>query len=498
MAKSSSAFDLTLPPRDRSVPAYRWLCAALKAEILKGRLRPGTRLPSTRNLAAEYGLARGTIVNAFEQLQSEGYIAGSIGSGTRVSPVLPENLSRLVSGEATKPAKRSKRRTPGSAYGRRVQLFPNFENSPVRAFRCNLPALDLFPVTTWAKITARRWREVTARLLMGCEALGYLPLREALADYLVRFRGVQCNPEQVVIVSGTQEALDLAARLLLDPGDSACMESPGYLGATLVLRALGARIIAAGVDGEGIDVQSLARRGVRLVYVTPAHQFPLGTTMSMARRLQLLAWAGKANAIVFEDDYDSEFRYSGQPIPALQGLDRGDRVIYAGSFSKVLFPSLRLGYMIVPEFLLGRVAAAKSLTSRHAPVMEQSVLNDFIREGHFARHLRRMRKIYSERLAVLLEESRLRLAGLLEVSNVQAGLQTTASLCNGMSGRAASQAAAKRGISVTPVSDYGPEASARNMIQLGFAAMNPAEIRRGIRELEVALRKPTAQLAARR
>ena len=256
---------------------------------------------------------------------------------------------------------------------------------------------------------------------MGCDPLGYIPLRQAVAEYLSRSRGVRCVPEQVAIVSGVQEALDLTARLLLNPGDRVCVENPGYPGAVLAFQAFGARIFAAGVDDEGIEIRQFPAHGVRLIYVTPGHQFPLGTTMSLARRLQLLEWARKSGAMIFEDDYDSEYRYSGRPIPALQGLDDSGSVLYAGSFSKVLFPALRLGYVVVPFDLLHHFEAIQSLTVRHAPLLEQLVLTDFITEGHFGRHLRRMREVYAERLSVLLEEARLRLAGLLEISMSKRG-----------------------------------------------------------------------------
>ena len=487
MAKLATAFELALPPRNPNTPAYRWLYASLRAEILYGRLRPGARLPSTRDLASQYELARGTIVNAFEQLKSEGYIDGSVGSGTYVSRVVPEKLLHVTPGHAAKPAVQGKRQLVISDYGRRARLFAGYENRPTRAFRANLPALDLFPTILWTKITMRCLRRISRRHLMGCDPLGYIPLRQAVAEYLSRSRGVRCVPEQVAIVSGVQEALDLTARLLLNPGDRVCVENPGYPGAVLVFQAFGARIFAAEVDDEGIIIRQLPPRGVRLIYVTPGHQFPLGTTMSLARRLQLLEWARKSGAITFEDDYDSEYRYSGRPIPALQGLDDSRLVLYAGSFSKVLFPALRLGYVVLPFDLLHHFEAIQSLTSRHAPLLEQLVLSDFITEGHFGRHLRRMREIYAERLSALLEEARLRLAGLLEISSVEAGLQTAGWLCGGIDAESAATAAAKRNVDVTPLDRYSQGKVVPEGLQLGFAALDLKEIRRGVRELAIAL-----------
>ncbi len=498
MTKLAAAFELSLPPASPGVPAYRWLYSALRNEILHGRLSPGARLPATRDLSRQYGLARGTIINAFELLKSEGYVEGSVGSGTYVSRVLPEELLHVAPRAGTREAGQQGAHITVSRYAQRAKLFPGYENRPTRAFRCNLPALDLFPVHLWTQITTRCLRRVTSRLLMGCDALGYRPLREALAEYLSRSRGVKCVPEQLAIVSGVQEALDLAARILLNPGDRVCMENPGYSGAASAFQAFGAKISTAGLDEEGLCIGCLPPRAVRLVYVTPGHQFPLGTTMSLRRRLQLLEWARKTGALIFEDDYDSEYRFSGRPIPALQGLDNHELVIYAGSFSKVLFPALRLGYMVIPGTLLHHVEAVKSLTTRHAPVLEQVVLNSFIREGHFGRHLRRMRMVYSERFSVLLDEVRAKMTGMLEMSKVEAGLQTTARLLGGIDGKSAAAAAAKRDVEITPVSIYSEGNGKQDALQLGFAAVDPREIRRGVHELAAVLEAELKTRGARR
>ncbi len=426
-------------------------------------------------------------MNAFEQLRSEGYAEGSMGSGTFVSRVLPDKLLQVAPGHAPKPAAQAKRHIVVSNYGRQARLFGGYENLPIRAFRANLPALDLFPTALWTRITLRCLRRISRRQLMGCDPLGYMPLRQAVADYLCRSRGVRCVAEQVVIVSGVQEALDLTSRLLLNPGDRVCIENPGYPGAVLAFQAAGAKIHAARIDEEGIAVRQLPARGVRLVYVTPGHQFPLGTTMSLARRLKLLEWARNSGALIFEDDYDSEYRYSGRPIPALQGLDAGGLVLYAGSFSKVLFPALRLGYVVVPFDLLPHFEAALSLTVRHASLIEQLVLSDFLADGHFSGHVRRMREVYAERLSILLEEARARLGGLLEISNVEAGLQTAGWLRAGIDGEAAAAAAAKRDVYVMPLDRYSQGRVAPEGLHLGFAAFDGKEIRRGVRELAIAL-----------
>ena len=482
MAKRTPPYNLLLPPREAKTPAYRWLYAALRADILAGRLRPGSRLPATRDLAGQYRLSRGTVLSAFEELKSEGYLHGSAGSGTYVSSVLPEHLLQVTT-QHSQERPSQKQTPPLSVYGLRVQPFPNLESRPTRAFRANLPALDLFPAQIWTRLAERRLRHLSIPQLLGCDTMGYLPLRTAIAAYLNASRGTQCEPEQVMIVSGTQEALDLAGRMILNPGDSVCMEDPGYPGAAMAFEALGAKICPVSVDHEGMRIPSA--RKTKLVYITPGHQFPLGVTMSLARRLQLLDWARRSRALIFEDDYDSEFRYSGRPVPALQGLDRQGLVLFAGTFSKVLFPGLRIGYLVLPSDLIDSFAAAKSVLNRHAPPFEQTVLCDFMVEGHFERHLRRMREVYSERLSTLLDAARRKLAGLLQLSDVEAGLQTVGWLQQGIKSKAARRAAELRKVEVTPL------LVERQGLQLGFAAVNPQEIKRGVHQLAVALEQLT-------
>ena len=487
--KRATPFDLALPPRGSETSAYRWLYASLRAEILEGRLQSGARVPATRDLARQYGLSRGTIVSAFEVLKSEGYLRGTAGSGTYVSSILPDALLQVARSSGVRPSPQQKKKYRVSDYARRAKLFSGFQVRPSRAFRPNVPALNLFPTALWTQITARRLRRASTQLLLGCDPMGYGPLREAIAHYLSASRGVKCGPEQIAIVSGVQEALDLTARVLLNRGDRVCMENPGYVGARMVFEAAGAKVSATPLDEEGMKVRGRTLRGSRLVYVTPGHQFPLGTTMSLSRRLELLESARKSGTLIFEDDYDSEFRYSGHPIPALQGFDRNGLVIFAGSFSKVLFPSLRLGYLVIPPDLTEFFTAAISLTTRHAPLLEQAVLCDFIVEGHFGRHLRRMREIYAERLSVLLEAARDKLAGLLEISEIEAGLQTVGWLREGIDGESATRAAAARGVEVFPLSRYSRGRIAREGLQLGFAAVDAREIRRGVQELAAALKE---------
>jgi GntR family transcriptional regulator/MocR family aminotransferase len=487
MPKRTTTLPLTLPPREPGAPAGRWLVNALCAEIVEGRLKPGSRLPATRDLALQYGLSRGTVVAAFDRLMSEGYLEGRVGAGSFVSRVLPDRFLAPRRGAAVG------RSTDGAARGTLARGIPvrrpllrdlaGYEPRPPRAFRANTPALDLFPVTIWAQVTGRRLRRATPSQLLGCDAAGYQPLRQAVAEYLATSRGVRCTADQVVVVSGTQEALDLTARVLVRPGDRALVEDPGYDGAVAAFEAHGARVTGVAVDGEGMVVPPARARGARLAYVTPAHQFPLGVSMSLRRRLEVLDWARRSGTLVVEDDYDSEYRYAGRPLPALQGLDRDGLILLAGSFSKVLFPALRLGYLVVPETLVDAFRATKSVASRHAPLLDQAVLCDFITAGHFGRHIRRMREIYAERLGVLLAGVRERLAGSLAILDVEAGLQAAALLPTGTDDERVAAAAAARGIEVIPLSRYARAAAGRAGLQLGFAAVDPDGLRRGIEGL---------------
>jgi GntR family transcriptional regulator/MocR family aminotransferase len=426
MPRQATSLPLSLPASAAGVPLYRWFYDELRVAILEKRLASGARLPATRDLAKQYRLSRATVVRAFEQLESEGYVEGKVGAGTYVSRVLPDELLQV--GRSARTGIKRARKVRWSAFANRLRAFPEANLRPARAFRANQAALDGFPTALWAQVAARRLRRASAQLLAGGEALGYRPLRQAVAEYLNTSRGVKCTAEQVLIISGVQEGLERAAHLLLNSGDPVWVEEPGYPGAAIVFRAVGARLCPVPVDAEGLSLEEGQRRWKRakLVFLTPAHQFPLGVTMSLRRRLALLEWARRSRALIFEDDYDSEYRYSGRPIPAMQGLDRSGVVIFAGSFSAVLFPALRLGYLVVPEEMVDVFAAAESVSTHHPPLLEQAVLCDFIVEGHFARHIRRMREIYAERLQVLLESAKAKLADSLEISNVEAGLQTVA------------------------------------------------------------------------
>lgn len=472
-------------------PYYRQLYEGVRVEILSGRLPARARLPSTRAVAAEFGVSRTTVVAAFDQLLAEGYLEGRAGSGTYVAPSLPDDM--LGVRDASRPTVRPS--GGGRALSRRGEVMAATPTSVARdrgaprAFRPGVPATDEFPFGVWRRLVGKVWRRPSAGLLEYGEPAGYGPLRAEISTHLGPARAVRCEPGQVIVVSGSQQALDLCARVLLDPGDPVWVEEPGYRGARAALLGAGARLVPVPVDEEGLDVRAGISQGpdARLACVTPSHQYPLGVTMSLARRLELLRWAKISSAWVVEDDYDSEYRYSGRPLEALQGLDTEGRVIYVGTFSKVLFPALRLGYLVVPPDLVDAFVAARELSDRQPPGVEQAVLAHFMAEGHFARHVRRMRSLYAERQALLVEEARRHLPGLLDVPSADAGMHLVGRLPAGKDDREASRDAARRGVEAPAISLYGNPSDGRGGLMLGYAAVDEAGIRTGVRRLAEAL-----------
>lgn len=499
MAKASTALSLGLISLDRasSVSLYRQLYESLREAILKRQLKPGTQLPATRVLAVDLDVSRNTVTNAYDQLTAEGYLTGKTGAGTFVTLDLPDEVLQVRS--SRQPAQQqidhsaldtSDLSRRGAAMMATPVTLTQYSLKP-RPFRTGLPDLDAFPTKIWARLMARRWRALSPDLLTYGPPAGYQPLREAIAAYVGAARGVRCEPDQVMVVSGAQQALDLAARVLLNPGDPVWVEDPGYLGARAVLLAAGAQLIPVPVDDQGLDVEAGWRAcpKARLACITPSHQYPLGVTMSLSRRLNLLEWATQSGAYVLEDDYDSEYRYTGHPLSALQSLDTTGRVIYIGTFSKVLFPGLRLGYMIAPPHLVDLFVAARELADRGSAWFEQAVLADFIVDGHFARHIRRMRTLYAERQAALVRLAQERLSGQLEIKSAEAGLHLVGWLPEHVDDRLISQRLAGRGVEARPVSAYALTPPRRGGLVLGYAAISVESIHRGVDQLEKTLQE---------
>jgi GntR family transcriptional regulator/MocR family aminotransferase len=468
---------------------WRWLYTELRSAIIDGRLKSGARLPSTRNLAAQYGLARGTVVAAFQQLQAEGFVSSEVSAGTFVVPApVRERTSPTKQRSSRQVTSRATIATRTQSLLKTTFYFPA-SHSVGKAFRGNEPAIDLFPVELWARVAARVYRRAPRSLYGNGDAGGYAPLRRAIAEYVGHSRGVRCSADQIIVTSGAQQALDLLARVLLDPGDEVWMEDPGYPGASQAFQNAGASVIPIPVDGAGIDVA----RGIksspaaRLVYVTPANQFPLGTVMSAERRVELLSWAARAGAWIIEDEYDAEYRYSGKPLASLHSLDRSGSVIYVGTFTKMLFNALRIGFIVVPERVGEAFRIARSFFDRHAPTLDQAVLTEFINEGHFGHHVRKMRQVYSERSQLLAEEANTRLSGLLDVQHAQAGMCTVAWIKTRVTEMVLTRRAKQVGLEVIPISSFVAKYEQKPALFLGFAGCNASEIKRGVSALEAIL-----------
>ena len=483
---SLTTLELALREPPANTALWRWLYEEIRGAILDGRLRRGTRVPATRTLANRYRVSRGTVITAFEQLTAEGYLDGRVGDGTYVSVQLPEDLT--TPGPRRHAAPKRRQALKLSRLAARLMPAPYGETPVPRPFRPE-PAIDEFPVELWTRIAARRLRRATRTLLADADPRGYRPLREAVADYLGSARAVRCEPDQVIIVAGIQHGLDLAIRVLVDPGESVCLENPCHPIVSAMFRALPAQVVPVPVDDQGMNVAAGMRQCTRprLIYVTPAHQFPLGSMMSVNRRLALLEWAKRFGTWIFEDDYDSEYRYSGRPIPSLQGFDGGHSVIFSGSFSKVLLPTLRLGYLVVPPDLADKFAAARFMTDRHSSVLDQAVMCDFLTDGHFGRHIRRMRELHAARAETLVGAIKSKLSGVIELPSTPAGISTIAWLKRGLNAESTSKAAAANGLEVVPLSRFTLTALKRQGLVLGFAPYDSSQIKDGVNRLAWAI-----------
>ena len=460
------------------VALHRQLADGLRARMADGRLGPGQRLPSTRALAADLGVARGTVVAAYDQLQAEGYLAARTGAGTFVADALPEAFF-LRARPAAPPTDAAEAEPPVvSARARAVAqaAAPYDIPGPVRPLRPCLAPLDRFPTEAWARRTAATVRELPTEALGYGDPQGYGPLREALAGYLGAARGVRCTADQIVVTGGSQQALRLVAQVLLDAGDRAWVESPGYGGVRAALADVGAEAVAVPVDDEGLVVAEGVRRapGARLAVVAPAHQFPLGVTLSHARRAALLDWAETRGGWIVEDDYDGEYRYDGPPLATLHALDPR-RVLYVGTVSKVLAPALRIGYVVAPPGLVGPLVRAKAAADGHGPTLAQATLAGFIADGSFGRHLRRMRRAAASHRDVLVDALR---EGGLDVTPPVAGLHLHLPLPPTPPADLVVERAAAKGVTV--VAAQGERGAG---LALGFAAFRAGQIRWAVRQL---------------
>lgn len=474
------------------VPLYKQLYDLLRKEILKGKINPGKRLPGTRSLATELNISRNTVAIAFEQLRIEGYISGKTGSGSYVNEI-PDKKPIAHQLPQKKDALRK-----SSAWGQVWKKLPpdilqrslGYEN--VVPFQNGIPALNEFPIRTWLKIINQASINISNLQLGYGDSAGFRPLREAIASYLQTYRAVNCKSDQVIIINGSQQGLDLIGRVLLKKGSKVWIEDPGYFGVKASMKSAGASIHPCPLDDEGLDVNYSAKHNPKpeLIYTTPSHQFPLGQTMSVARRIQILNYAKKNNCWILEDDYDSEFRYVGNPLPSLQGMDQSNSVLYLGTFSKVLVPGLRLGYLVLPHSeMLEAFMAMKYIIDRQSPILEQIILTKYIEDGHFTKHIRKMRMLYKSRQEVLVDEINKIFKGLIDVEPSPTGMHVIAWLPEKMNDKKVTTEALKNNLIVNPLSDYSIKFHQKPGLIIGYTAFNENEIKEGLKKLKKTLTK---------
>jgi GntR family transcriptional regulator/MocR family aminotransferase len=494
--RSIIAFEMVRLNRSAAEPLHQQLFRQIRDELRSGNFsRSSSRLPSSRALAAELGISRLTVNQAFSDLHAEGYLITKAGSGTFVADPLPDAFLSADQGKKSPQVSQERRvskrvgRIPDSRVGNQFDLGPT-NAAPGVLLTSGIPAVDEFPLAIWERLRAQLLAKKGANLLRYGSNRGDADLREAVAAYLCDFRGAHCHPDQILIVAGMQQAMLISALAVLDPGDEAWIEDPGFHQARRVFALTGATIVPRPVDAEGIVIHGGPKRSSpRIIYVTPSHQFPLGVTMSLKRRKALLEFAQARCAYILEDDYNAEFRFTGPPLPCLQGLDRGGRVIYAGTMSKILYPSLRLGYLLVPAPLADAVAKLRTAMDQHSPTIDQATLARFIAEGYYLSHVRRMRKIYSERREIFIEHFNKLLGDRFTLEMADAGLHALAWFRSEKDLSLLQDLAPNLGVKISPLSFFCIAAKLPPALLLGFAAWSPAQIREGLGRLARALKK---------
>ncbi len=460
-------------------PAYRQLYRLLRQCILDGKLGAGARLPSSRQLAADLSIARNTVLQVYEQLAVEGYVSAATGKGTFVEDIsheLPERAKPVAQDDSV--SRWSGNEPLLSARGERLLGSLGYSDRQYGAFMAGVPDVSEFPAREWMRIQNRHWRRLRPELLSYAPSGGHPPLRQALSEHLGASRSVESHAGQVVITSGIHQAIDVAVRLLCDVGDRVWIEEPAYWGIRNLLISQGMEVVGIPVDAEGINPSSTdMSRPPRLIVVTPSHQYPLGMVMSLARRRRILEFARQHGCWIIEDDYDSDFRYGTRPLPSLQGLDETGLVIYAGSFSKTLFPGLRLGYAVVPERLAGAFASGVAELYREGQLMTQSVMAEFLREGFVSSHMRRMRSLYAARRACLIDAVQARYGSALRIIGDKAGLHLVLALPRTVDDARLCRVAYQRGIMARPLSMYylEPERGQKGLV-LGYAGVPEGDI----------------------
>ncbi|OQV33203.1 PLP-dependent aminotransferase family protein [Alcaligenes phenolicus] len=445
------------PSREPGIPVYQQLYERFRDAIAAGQLRPGDRVPSIRSLASELNVAKGTVEQAYQILLGEGYFLARGPAGTVVSP----QLASLA----------AKRYASVPASSLRASPYVPAEDSPPLPFQLGLSALDAFPRKTWARLANQNQRSLGGVAMRYPDPVGYAPLRRAIAAYLGVSRGIACLPEQIFVTAGYWGALELVCRSVLNPGDAGWYENPGYIFARQFLKQAGMRVHAVPLDEDGLNLIAGQQHcpQARFAIVTPTHQSPMGMAMSLPRRLQLLEWARQQQAWIVEDDYDSEFRYHGRPLPALKSLDRDDRVIYTGTFSKVLNPGLRLAYLVAPLSQVERFQQAAHYSGGPGSILTQATVADFMEQGYFARHLRKMRALYAKRRAYLVQALQQILGERLQVQSQAGGIHVLANLRRAEDDRPLAKAAQEHGLAVQALSDWQISPAVHKGLLMGFA-----------------------------
>jgi GntR family transcriptional regulator/MocR family aminotransferase len=482
-------FDTLFISHESSTPLFRQLETQLREFIWQGVLKPGERLPSTRVLAKQLHVARNTVINTYEQLIAEGFLVTKKGDGTRVTDDFDKQtaLNEQKENNANQPLVRTKLslRYENYASMHNVSFTKNPEALP---FRAHTPDLSSFPFKTWAQLATRRLRCASPNWLSQTPSQGYEPLRQAITDYLGATRGIKISHQNILITAGAQQGVELLAKLLINPGDIVVFEDPGYTPAITIFEMLGATIISIPVDEFGLDVEKLSsiQQKIKIIYTTPVSQFPLGVCMSQAKRKKLIEWAQQNNSLIIEDDYNGEYRYSGRPLATLYEQCDSDHVIYISSFSKLLFPGLRIGFLVTPHQFIEPLSKLRWLLDRHSPILEQAVLTDFINDGHFSRHLRKMRKLYAERQQFLLAATNNHLSEIMVVPPLEGGLHLVGWLNEGVKENDLLNASKKANIELTPTSLYHRLPVKHSSLLMGYASYSKEQLLESVLALKKA------------
>lgn len=490
MAISSSAyFSHLILPKGRIKDS---LYHALREAILEGNISAGTKLPSSRALAEMMSISRNSVLAALDRLLDEGYLFTKPSSGTYVAKVIPDQLIKIQTNFIQSTQESTKKLNINPHIENLLPLWrkQSFSCQEKKMFHVGVGCLDLFPHQLWGKLLGRAWHQAHHQLGQFHDPRGYLPLRQEICKYVKSTRGLQCKPEQILIVNGTQQAIHLTAYALLQPQDQVCLDEPGYDAALNIFRSFNVIVNPIYSDHDGMKVSEIMQHyaASKLIYTAPSHQFPLGGTLSLSRRFALLDWAAQQQRWIFEDDYNSEFRYGTHPIQALQGLDQQQRVIYSGTFSKMMFPEFRLGFMVVPEALIDVFSLAKYYTDTRSSYLEQMALALFIQEGHYARHVRKVRKICYERQQVLIHAIQYYLADILTVQPTDSGIHLICWLKDDWTENDFIIKSKDIGLAVQPLSRYCLHSYQRAAVLFGYAAHTATEIKENIQKLAESIR----------